>query len=200
MPNVDLVNCDWYDCDMCMFKLTRSPHKGLRLWSNGWRFLLTNWILFMKKMLEDVWIWSSLASLMACVSMALMGQITYLLGTPNALKIGGILCLTSLSSCCQMMDVWLFGAMLSCHGCKGRLLAFHMEIKDVSLSFFLSTFSKFILWLTICCNLVLFQVMSQPSPTSWFLGNQNTHLISLTWHRTLNPPWMSNTWMSSSRT
>jgi hypothetical protein len=34
-----------------------------------------------------------------------------------------------------MMDVWLFGAMLSCHGCKGRLLAFHMEIKDVTLRF-----------------------------------------------------------------
>jgi hypothetical protein len=87
-------------------------------------------------------------------------------GTPNALKIGGILCLTSLSSCCQMMDVWLLGAMLSCHGCKGRLLTFHMEIKDVSLSFFLSTFSNFRLWLIVCCNLVLFQVMPQPSPTS----------------------------------
>jgi len=154
----------------------------------------------MEKMLEDVWIWSSLASLMAYVSMALMREITYLLGTPNALKIGGILCLTSLSSCCQMMDVWLLGAMLSCHGCKGRLLTFHMEIKDVSLSFFLLTFSNFRLWLIVCCNLVLFQVMPQPSPTSWFLGNQNTNLISLTWHRTLNPPWMSNTWMSSSTT
>ncbi len=185
---------------MCMFKRTRSLDKGLRLWSNGWRFLLTNWILFMTNMLEDVWIWSSLASLMACVSMALMGEITYLLGTPNALKISRILCSTSLNSCCQMMDVWLFGAMLSCHGCKGRLLTFHMEIKDVSLSFVWLTFSKFALWLIVCCNLVLFQVMPQPSPTSWFLGNQNIHLISLTWHRTLNPPWMSNTSMSSSTT
>ncbi len=155
------------------------------------------WILFMTKMLEGVWIWSSLASLMPCVSMALMGEITYFLRTPNALKIGGILCLTSLSSndgCvviwCNVKLPWLQGKIVSfSHGNKGCDPAFHW-----------STFSKFTLWLTICCNLVLFRVMSQPSPTSWFLGNQNTHLISLTWHRTLNPPWMSNTWMSSSTT